>query len=79
LGLIKIYGKAYFLFCMTILFFNIALDNFFYWIKPNKRNPTIKKMIDLDKKMFFKYFPIILFSYSKKTSSAKKFLKYELS
>ena len=79
LGLIKIYGRAYFLFCMSILFFNITLDNFFYFIKPSKRDPEIKKMIDLDRKMFFKYFPIILFSYSKKTSKAKKFLKYELS
>jgi len=79
LGLIKIYGKAYFLLCMFILFLNITLDHFFYFIKPSKRDSEIKKMMDLDRKMFFKYFPNILFSYSKKTSSAKKFLKYELS
>ncbi len=79
LGLIKIYGKAYFLLCMLILFSNIILDNFFYLIRPSKRDPNVKKMIDLDRKMFFKYFPIIFFSYSKKTSSAKKFLKFELS
>ncbi len=77
LGVLKIYGRLYFLFCMLIQFTTIILDNFFYFVNKKSRNQDTKKMLDMDKEMFVKYFPKILFSYSQKTSGAKKFLKFE--
>ncbi len=78
LGLLKMYGKLYFLICMLIFRLNISMDDFFYFINKTKRNEEIKEIRDFEKKIFKKYFPIILFQYSRKTSSAKEFLKFNI-
>lgn len=78
LGLVKMYGKIYFLFCMFIFRFNFLLDDLFYLVNKEKRNKSIKELREFEKKIFKKYFPIILFKYSKRNSSTKKFLKFEM-
>jgi GT2 family glycosyltransferase len=78
LGILKIYGRPYLFFCMILIFLNIILDNFFYMINKRKRNSEIKKMLILYRTVFFKYFPKILFYYSKRTSSSKEFLKFKI-
>lgn len=78
LGLIKIYGKPYYLLCMLVYRFNLFLDDFFYLLNQKKRNLEIKEIRDFEKKIFRKYFFKILFNYNRKTSSAKQFLKFEI-